>query len=109
MPTETPQRKWQMMKIEAGLYLLPSNDERWVFKLHKRDIFTDRWETEWEVAVRDFDAFNYVVQMNQFTGRYSMDDLLHGDEWTHICYVGTRREAIDEAMAWEQGRRQDDD
>ena len=98
-------RVWQMMKIEAGLYLLPSNDRRWIFKLHKVELLSDvpkGYEVWWEVSQRDMVAFQYAATaFQQDPTLAQLGELMHNDLWEHVAYAKTRKEAIEEAMRWE--------
>lgn len=84
------QRKWQMIRVSAGDYLLPSNDRQKLWRIHRYE--EQDGELVWaasryrlggpEVAVEDVDVLEWW-----------------NDRWIESGCFATRREAVDYAVA----------
>lgn len=108
MNTTPTERTYAMIRVRAGLYLLPSNDAQTIFRLSSYEEHGDgqwqdddgRWHeirgTFWEVARMP------MTTMERLTNDPSTDDdsILYSDEWESSCAgLRTRREAIEEALS----------
>ena len=100
----TVARRWQMVRVSAGDYLLPSNDTRTLWRIYSYEEHGDAeigdgrggWRplrgTFWACAryERPFGSFDVLTEW----------DLLEWGNWlTWETTLATRREAVDAALS----------
>lgn len=108
MNTTPTERRYAMIRVRAGLYLLPSNDAQTIYRLNAYEEHGDgqwqdddgRWHeirgTFWEVARMPMQTMERLTN-DPYT---SDDDLLWAEQWESTCSgLRTRREAIAEALS----------
>lgn len=100
------ERKWQMTRLAAGDWLLPSNDRSTVFRISTyEDLYAshddrEEYRTYWG-AWRWPRPIQALVREDYGYG-HGYDPLEDWDAWVQIVhYCDTRREAIDAALRWE--------
>lgn len=104
-PTE---RVYAMIRVRAGLWLLPSNDGQTIWRLSSYEEHGDaqwqgedgRWHeikgTFWEVARMPMETMQKLVD-----DRFTDDDaILYSEEWSsYSSCLPTRKAAIEEALS----------
>src|SRR5262245_5231441 len=108
MNDTTTERKYAMIRVRAGLYLLPSNDLQTIWRLSSYEEHGDaQWQddsgqwhtirgTVWEVARMSLATMQRLAD-DPYT---SDDDLLWSDEWasSESC-LPSRKAAIKAALS----------
>lgn len=97
-PQDKPERKWQMIRLKAGDYLLPSNDRATVFRIYR---YTDGPSGGLDMPKdRDFWAAWRWLKDPEGLDEIAFD--YFPDGWTEVAtFLDTRQEAIDAALRWE--------
>lgn len=103
------ERRYRMLRLSTGDYLLPSNDARTTWRLkryyeHGDAIITDRGGRERPLVGAFWEAYRFAGHSAQ-----AMAESIEDEDWSlWECWgstMRTRREAIDFALSREEGNR----
>lgn len=98
MATAEVERKYQMIRIEAGDYLLPSNSGKSLWRLRR---YYEGPETGLEGIKGTYvwSCSRYSWMGRDMPNEVDLDSLLEWDRWCETQgWLKTRQEAIDEAL-----------
>lgn len=97
---QAPERQWQMTRLAAGDYLLPSNNQHHLWRLERYD------ERDGTLSRPDGTVIHGTF-WRLWRFRWGLEGVPFHDptDWANwieaVCLLPTRQAAIDEAMRWE--------
>jgi len=107
MNDTTIERRYAMVRIGAGDWMLPSNDEQTMWRLAAYEEDGSAWHTdeqgrEHKITGRYWSLYRMSMTKLQALVHSSFtsdDDILDWTEWEHwACGFGSRKAAIEEAL-----------
>lgn len=92
------ERKWQMIRVRSGDYLLPSNDRQTVFRIYR---YTDGPSSGLDVDWKDRDFWAVWRWLKGGPETLDFEDTFPSG-WIEVAsFLDTRKVAIDVALRWE--------
>lgn len=111
MTTTIPERRFALTKVEPGAYMLPSNDQQyvWMIRKYEEDGSAQRLQDDgsWKPVVGIFWAIGRVThdEMRRFYDAAQNDPYATADWWAldwdwYEQMLPTRKAAVDAAMRY---------
>lgn len=100
--SDQPTRKYALIRVEAGVYLLPSNDAQTLWRIHSYTEYGDGWWTLEDGSEKQIKGTFWNTARRPMPEQHEIDDedfLWDHDQWEEWSGVhATRREAIEETL-----------